>query len=66
MPNYTTQDENVLNPWIDPHQLKRHQNIWYKDGRQVITGDIKAKRYIIQSHHVPWYTDTQVSAKPYN
>jgi hypothetical protein len=53
MPNYTTQDKNALNPWIDPHQLKRHQNIWYKDGRQVIMGDIKAKRYIIQSHHDP-------------
>jgi hypothetical protein len=41
----------VLKPWVDPHQLKQHQGTWYKDGRQVVTGDIEAKRHIIQSHH---------------
>jgi hypothetical protein len=43
LPNHTTQEESVLKPWIDPHQLKQHLGIWYKDGRQVVTGDLKAK-----------------------
>jgi hypothetical protein len=51
LPDDTNQEESTLKPWIDPHQLKQHQGVWYKDGRQVVTGDIKAKRYIIQSHH---------------
>jgi hypothetical protein len=51
LPDNTNQEESTLKPWIDPHQLKQHQGVWYKDGRQVVTGDIKAKRYIIQSHH---------------
>jgi hypothetical protein len=40
-----------LKAWIDPHQLKKHQDIWYKDGRQVVTGGTEAKRHLIQSHH---------------
>jgi hypothetical protein len=51
LPNPTIQEESTLKPWIDPHQLKQHQNIWYKDGRQVVTGDIEAKHHLIQSHH---------------
>jgi hypothetical protein len=51
LPDNTNQEESTLKPWIDPHQLKQHQGVWYKDGRQVVTGDIKAKRHIIQSHH---------------
>jgi hypothetical protein len=47
----TSQEESILKPWIDPHQLKQHNGIWYKDGRQVVTGDIEAKRSIIKSHH---------------
>jgi hypothetical protein len=49
--NHTTQEESILKPWIDPQQLKQHQGIWYKDRRQVVTGDMKAKRSILQSHH---------------
>jgi hypothetical protein len=51
LPENTNQEESTLKPWIDPHQLKQHQGVWYKDGRRVVTGDIEAKRYIIQSHH---------------
>jgi hypothetical protein len=51
LPDLTSQEESVLKPWVDPHQLKQHQGMWYKDGRQVVTGDIKAKCHIIQSHH---------------
>jgi hypothetical protein len=51
LPGCTAQEESMLKPWIDPHQLKQHQGVWYKDGRQVVTGDDQAKRHIIQSHH---------------
>jgi hypothetical protein len=51
IPDHMAQNKATLKPWIDPHQLKQHQGIWYKDGRQVITGDNEAKRHIIQSHH---------------
>jgi hypothetical protein len=51
--DHTNQDESTLKAWVDPHQLKMHQGVWYKDGRRVITGDIKAKRHLIQSHHNP-------------
>ena len=27
------QEENVLKGWIDPHQLKKIEGTWYKDGR---------------------------------
>jgi hypothetical protein len=59
LPDISSQEESVLKPWIDPHQLKQHQGIWYKDGRQVVTGDTKDKRHIIQSHH-----DTPVHGHP--
>jgi hypothetical protein len=59
LPDIPSQEESVLKPWIDPHQLKQHQGIWYKDGRQVVTGDTKDKRHIIQSHH-----DTPVHGHP--
>jgi hypothetical protein len=59
LPDIPSQEESVLKPWIDPHQLKQHHGIWYKDGRQVVTGNIKDKRHIIQSHH-----DTPVHGHP--
>jgi hypothetical protein len=59
LPNISRQEESMLKPWIDPHQLKQHQGVWYKDGRQVVTGDIEDKRRLIQSHH-----DTPVHGHP--
>jgi hypothetical protein len=51
LPNPITQDEEILKPWIDPHQLKPLNGVWYKEGRTVVTGDVTAKREIIQAHH---------------
>jgi hypothetical protein len=51
LPNPLRQDEGALKPWIDPHQLKQHQGIWYKDGRTVITGDTQDKREVICIYH---------------
>jgi hypothetical protein len=61
LPTGITQNEDVLKPWIDPHQLKQHQGAWYKDGRTVVTGQTQEKHEIIHNHHD--YMDTQVSVK---
>jgi len=26
------QDEELLKPWVDVHQLKKVEKVWYKDG----------------------------------
>ena len=31
------QDEGVINSWVDPHQLKKIDGVWQKDGRVVVT-----------------------------
>jgi hypothetical protein len=49
--NPMIQEESKLKQWVDPHQLKQHQGTWYKDSRQVVTGDIEAKHDLIKSHH---------------
>ena len=35
------QDEAMIKPWVDPHCLKKINGTWYKDGRQVVTNDLK-------------------------
>ena len=47
------QDEETLRPWIDPHKLKRVNNVWYKDGRRIVTRSTEDKRVIIRSRHKP-------------
>ena len=45
------QDEAILKPWADPHHLKKINDTWYKDGRQVVTNDLEHRQSLIQSHH---------------
>ena len=45
------QDENILRPWVDPHNLKKVEDVWYKDGRLVVTGGLIAKQSILRRHH---------------
>jgi hypothetical protein len=47
------QDEERLKPWIDPHQLKCWDDIWYKEGRVVVTEELQGKCKIIRAHHNP-------------
>ena len=47
------QDEETVKPWVDPHKLKYINNIWYKEGRCVITGSLDHKHIIIKSCHDP-------------
>src|ERR1700744_885632 len=50
---YNNQDEETLQAWIEPMHLKKIEGIWYKDGRRVVTGNLTAKRKLIQDHHDP-------------
>jgi len=45
------QDEELLKPWIDTHQLKKVNKVWYKDGRRMVTDRMEGKRLLIQAHH---------------
>jgi hypothetical protein len=45
------QNEELLKPWIDPHQLKCINNVWYKGDQVVIMEDVAGKRSLIQAHH---------------
>jgi len=45
------QDEELLKSWIDAHQLKKIDGVWYKDGRRVVTGKLESKRIFLQAHH---------------
>ena len=45
------QDESILLPWVDPHKLKKVENVWYKDGCLVITRGLTDKQIILQRHH---------------
>jgi hypothetical protein len=62
LPSPLVQDESTLKPWIDPHRLKQHQGIWYKDGRTVITGNIQDKHEVICTYHdSPVYSHPGIS-----
>ncbi len=45
------QDEDILKPWVNAHQLKRIEGVWYKDRRCVVTGKLEHKRLFIHTHH---------------
>ena len=45
------QDEAMLKPWVDHHNLKKVNCTWYKDGRWVVTNNLEHWRTLIQSHH---------------
>ena len=41
------QDEDALKAWIDPQRLKKVENLWYKDGRQVVTSTASERHTLI-------------------
>ena len=56
------QNEETLRPWVDPHKLKCINDVWYKEGRCVITGSTADKRTIIKSrHNLPVYGHPGIS-----
>ena len=45
------QDEDVISLWIDPHQLKKINGVWHKDGRTVVTAKSPSTKQLIHDHH---------------
>jgi hypothetical protein len=45
------QEEQVLTKWIDAHKLKKIDEVWYKNGRRVITNLGAGTRAVIAAHH---------------
>jgi hypothetical protein len=34
------QNKETLRPWVDPHNLREVNGVWWKEGRRVVTGDL--------------------------
>ena len=45
------QDEGVIRMWVDPHQLKKIDDVWQKDGRRVVTAKSPYMKQLIHDHH---------------
>ena len=45
------QDEDMISSWIDPHQLKKIDGVWQKDGRMVVTAKSPYTKQLIHDHH---------------
>ena len=45
------QDEGVIASWIDPHQLKKIDGVWQKNGRIVVTANSPYTKQLIHNHH---------------
>jgi hypothetical protein len=45
------QDESTLTKWVDAHKLKKIGEIWYKNGRRVVTNVGSGTRAVIAAHH---------------
>jgi hypothetical protein len=41
--NVPEQNEATLTPWVDPHNLKKVDNTWWKGEQRVITGDLSER-----------------------
>ena len=45
------QDKGVIASWVDPHQLKKINSVWQKDGRAVVTANSPFTKQLIHDHH---------------
>ena len=45
------QNTDVVSSWVDPHQLKKIDRVWQKDGRVVVTAKSPYMKWIICDHH---------------
>ena len=56
------QDENILCPWIDPHNLKKINGEWWNGRRKVITMGPEQRQNIIRAYHdLPAYGHPGIS-----
>ncbi len=51
IPEEAPQDEEQIKAWVDPHKLKKINDIWYHQGQRVVTGDIDERRTLIKAKH---------------
>jgi hypothetical protein len=45
------QDEATLAKWVDAHELKKIEGVWYKNGRRVVTNVGSGTQAVIATHH---------------
>ena len=45
------QDEDIIRSWVDPHQLKKIDGVWRKEGRIVVTTKSPYTKQLIHDHH---------------
>ena len=45
------QDKDMIRSWVDPHQLKKIDGVWQKDGRMVVTAKSPYTKQLIHDHH---------------
>jgi hypothetical protein len=45
------QDEATLAKWVDAHELKKIDEVWYKNSRRVVTNVRSGTRAVIAAHH---------------
>ena len=45
------QDEGVIRSWVNPHQLKKIDGVWQKDGRVVVTAKSPYTQQLIHDYH---------------
>ena len=45
------QDKGIISLWVDPHQLKKIDSVWQKDGRVVVTAKSPDTKKLIHDHH---------------
>jgi hypothetical protein len=56
------QNEETLRPWVDPHNLREVDGVWWKEGRRVVTGDLAYQRQVVHDHHdLPVYGHPGIS-----
>ena len=56
------QNEGIINLWVDPHQLKKIDGIWQKDGRVVVTATSPHTKQLIHDHHdLPMHSHPGIS-----
>jgi hypothetical protein len=56
------QDEKMLRLWIDPHNLREVDGVWWKEGRRVVTGDLAYRQQVVHDHHdLPAYGHPGIS-----
>ena len=54
------QDEGVVSSWVDPHQLKKIDRVWQKDGRIFVMAKFPYTKQLIHDHHDLLYPSTVI------